>query len=224
MLTCNDLTELVTDYLEGRLPLMRRLELQMHLGMCVHCRAYLRQMKMTVRTLGKLPETPMPDDVREALLARFRNVRRPADVEAASRASPGMEAVAALERWLGRGRGWGPVAAIVMFGTVLAILFGGEAGSIHGEGCARCLVTELGGAVVAIATAAAVAMSLRVRLSSSTLAALAAVGGFAGYLALTVVCPSFRVIPHTLVVHVGGLVIASSLGAAASLLPTVRGG
>ena len=56
MLTCQQLTELVTDYLEGRMSIWDRLRFQMHVGMCRRCRAYLHQMKMTVRTLGKLPQ------------------------------------------------------------------------------------------------------------------------------------------------------------------------
>lgn len=72
MLTCQQLTELVTNYLERRLPFSRRVAFQMHLGMCRHCRAYLHQMKETIRTLGKLPSEPIPPDVRQALLERFR--------------------------------------------------------------------------------------------------------------------------------------------------------
>ena len=77
MLTCKELTELVTDYLEGRMSFMERLKIQMHLGMCIRCRTYLRQMKMTIRTLGKLPREAMPADVRDELLVRFRNMRPP---------------------------------------------------------------------------------------------------------------------------------------------------
>ena len=72
MLTCQQLTELVTNYLERRLPFSQRVAFQMHLGMCRHCRAYLQQMKQTIRTLGKLPSEPIPPDVREMLLERFR--------------------------------------------------------------------------------------------------------------------------------------------------------
>lgn len=54
MLTCRQLTELVTDYLEDRLSFMDRLRFRLHVGMCRHCRAYLDQMKQTIRTLGKL--------------------------------------------------------------------------------------------------------------------------------------------------------------------------
>lgn len=71
MLSCQQLTEIVTDYLEGRMSLGDRLRFQMHIGMCKHCRAYLRQMKLTIETIGKLPEDPIPVEVRDALRARF---------------------------------------------------------------------------------------------------------------------------------------------------------
>ena len=73
MLTCRELTPTITDYLEGRMPLMRRLKFQFHLGICVGCRAYLRQVRATVRVLGRLPDEPMPTDVAAELLHRFRN-------------------------------------------------------------------------------------------------------------------------------------------------------
>jgi predicted anti-sigma-YlaC factor YlaD len=72
MLTCRDMTEIVTDYLEGRMTLGTRMRFHMHLGMCKHCRAYLRQMRLTVATLGRLPDEPMPADVKDELLRRFR--------------------------------------------------------------------------------------------------------------------------------------------------------
>ncbi len=56
MLTCQELTELITDYLEGRVSFMDRVRFRLHIGMCRHCRAYLDQMKQTIRTLGmKVP-------------------------------------------------------------------------------------------------------------------------------------------------------------------------
>ncbi|MBI4483432.1 MAG: zf-HC2 domain-containing protein [Acidobacteria bacterium] len=73
MITCKEMTELVTDYLEGRLPWGRRLRFRLHLGMCWRCRIYLRQMKQTIRTLGKLPPEPISEEVRDELLKRFRN-------------------------------------------------------------------------------------------------------------------------------------------------------
>lgn len=72
MLTCRELAELITDYLEGRQSLVERLRFELHLGMCSDCRAYLRQMKQTIRTLGTLREEDIPEDVSGQLLARFR--------------------------------------------------------------------------------------------------------------------------------------------------------
>lgn len=76
MLTCQQLTELITEYLEGRMSLWRRAQFQMHLGMCRHCRAYLKQMKVTTQTLGRLPSAPIPPDIKAELLRRFRDMRR----------------------------------------------------------------------------------------------------------------------------------------------------
>jgi len=72
MLTCQELTALVTDYLEGRMGLADRLRFQMHVGMCKHCRAYLRQMKATVAVLGQMPDdAEIPSDVSDELRKRF---------------------------------------------------------------------------------------------------------------------------------------------------------
>ncbi len=72
-LTCKELTEAVTDYLEGELTVTQWVRFQMHLGMCLGCRRYLRQMRLTIRTLGTLPEEPIPPAVREELLQRFQS-------------------------------------------------------------------------------------------------------------------------------------------------------
>ena len=76
MLTCQELTELVTDYLEGRLSLWDRVRFHLHIGMCRHCRAFLRDRWMTFQTLGRMPADPIPPDIREELLDKFRNWKR----------------------------------------------------------------------------------------------------------------------------------------------------
>ncbi len=73
MLTCRQVTDLVTDYLEGRQPLAQRLRFQIHLGMCRHCRAYLRQMKLTIDALGSLPEATVPPEMSQEVLDRLRS-------------------------------------------------------------------------------------------------------------------------------------------------------
>jgi len=76
MPTCREITELVTDFLEGRMGFADRLRFRMHVGMCMHCRGYLRQMRATVATLGRLPDEPLPDAIHNELVVRFRNWSR----------------------------------------------------------------------------------------------------------------------------------------------------
>lgn len=72
---CKQFTEVITDYLEGTLTWKERLRFHIHLGFCVGCRRYLRQMKQTIETLGKLPQEPLPPHIQEELLQRFRTWR-----------------------------------------------------------------------------------------------------------------------------------------------------
>jgi predicted anti-sigma-YlaC factor YlaD len=76
VLTCKQMVELMGDYLEGRLSLGDRLLFQVHLGGCRHCRAYLKQMKSTVQTLGRLREEDVPEKIRDELLERFKSWKR----------------------------------------------------------------------------------------------------------------------------------------------------
>ena len=71
MLSCKEMTALITDYLERRLSFVDRARFQMHIGMCRHCRRYLRQMKLSVAALGDIPSEPVPDEVMKLLLAGF---------------------------------------------------------------------------------------------------------------------------------------------------------
>ena len=71
-LTCKEFVDAVTDYLEGRLGFVEWARFQMHLGMCVGCRIQLRQMKQTIWTLRRLPAEPIPPQVHDELLRRFR--------------------------------------------------------------------------------------------------------------------------------------------------------
>ena len=74
-LTCRELVELVTDYLEDRLPADARARFEGHLAGCNGCQAYVEQMRMTLQALGRLPEERLSDGAREALLGAFRDWR-----------------------------------------------------------------------------------------------------------------------------------------------------
>ena len=74
-LACQDFVELVTDYLEGALPRRERKRMDAHLRDCDGCTAYLQQMRVTVQTLGRLPDEPADPHTRETLLRAFRDLR-----------------------------------------------------------------------------------------------------------------------------------------------------
>lgn len=71
-LTCRELVELVTDYLEARLPLDDRTRFELHLSYCESCRTYLAQMRRVLERAGELREDAVEPAARDALLAAFR--------------------------------------------------------------------------------------------------------------------------------------------------------
>ena len=75
-MSCRELVELVTEYLEGTLPSTERERFEEHLGSCPWCVNYLEQMKTTARTLGRLTQESISPEVRDALLDAFREWKR----------------------------------------------------------------------------------------------------------------------------------------------------
>ena len=75
-LPCQELVELVTDYLENRLPDGTRARFEAHLAQCSGCRAYLEQMRQAIRTLGRIPTESIEPEARDRLLVVFRDWRR----------------------------------------------------------------------------------------------------------------------------------------------------
>lgn len=73
---CQELVEVVTDYLEGRLSPTDQARFEAHIADCEYCATYLDQMRETIRTLGRLPAESLSGDAREALLSAFRSWRR----------------------------------------------------------------------------------------------------------------------------------------------------
>jgi anti-sigma factor RsiW len=76
MLTCKEITELVTDYAEGNLSFMDRIRFWMHIGMCRNCRRYVRQVKATASALGLLPPLEVPPELEQELLRQFERWKK----------------------------------------------------------------------------------------------------------------------------------------------------
>jgi hypothetical protein len=71
-LTCQELVELVTEYLEGSLPPEDRDRFEQHVILCDGCAYYLEQMRTTIAVTGSLSEESITPQAQESLLHVFR--------------------------------------------------------------------------------------------------------------------------------------------------------
>jgi anti-sigma factor RsiW len=76
-LTCHEVIELLTDYLEDALAENARRRVEAHLAACDGCTAYLEQLRETIRLSGMLTEEQIPGEQKQQLLEAFRDWTRP---------------------------------------------------------------------------------------------------------------------------------------------------
>lgn len=74
-LTCAEVVELVTAYLDRRLPATDAERFEEHLAFCDGCSTYLEQMRATIAATGRTRAEDVPDELRDRLLAAFRELR-----------------------------------------------------------------------------------------------------------------------------------------------------
>ncbi len=75
-LSCQELVELVTEYLEGALSPGELARFERHLDICPGCQTYFDQIRQTIRATGELVEESLEPETRERLLDLFRNWKR----------------------------------------------------------------------------------------------------------------------------------------------------
>ena len=75
-LSCQELVELVTDYLEGALTPDLNDRFERHIGKCDGCNVYLEQMRMTIELMGRLTAGAVSPEAERALLDAFRGWNR----------------------------------------------------------------------------------------------------------------------------------------------------
>jgi anti-sigma factor RsiW len=75
-LPCQQIVELVTDYLEGAMDAPLRASFEAHLAGCPHCTHYLEQVEATIRVAGTIRVEDLPPDFRAGLIEAFREFRR----------------------------------------------------------------------------------------------------------------------------------------------------
>ena len=75
-LPCQEVVELLGDYLEGAMTPEDRLRLEEHLADCDGCAAYLEQLRDTIRLSGRLSQEAVSPEAMAPLLEAFRAWRR----------------------------------------------------------------------------------------------------------------------------------------------------
>ena len=71
-ISCQEVVELVTDYLEGGMSPEDVAVFEAHLDLCDGCKWYVEQMRITIATVGRIEEADVPDEMRQTLMDAFR--------------------------------------------------------------------------------------------------------------------------------------------------------
>jgi anti-sigma factor RsiW len=72
---CQQVVEMVTDYVEGVMPGADRRRLEHHLAGCRYCTAYLAQMRETIRLAGRITPDDLTPEMRAQLTDLYRRWR-----------------------------------------------------------------------------------------------------------------------------------------------------
>ena len=74
-ISCQEVVEVVTDYLEGKLSPEDAAIFEAHLNLCDGCQFYLDQMRITIDAVGRVEDEEVPTELRDVVVAAFRNRR-----------------------------------------------------------------------------------------------------------------------------------------------------
>ena len=72
---CQELVEVVTDYLEGALDADDRARFDAHLAACEGCTEYVLQIRRTIEVVGQVDAEALSPEVQRGLVDAFRRWR-----------------------------------------------------------------------------------------------------------------------------------------------------
>jgi anti-sigma factor RsiW len=75
-LSCQEIVELVTGYLDGALPAEDAALFEQHLNFCEGCVWYVDQIRTTIETVGRITPEDVPPEIESHLLTAFRDWKR----------------------------------------------------------------------------------------------------------------------------------------------------
>ncbi len=76
-LSCREIVELVTEYVEGTMDVELRVAFEAHLAGCDGCAHYLEQIEATIRLAGTIEAEALSPEFQAGLIEAFRALERP---------------------------------------------------------------------------------------------------------------------------------------------------
>lgn len=69
---CSEVVEMLSDYLEGVLPVEQRVPLEQHLLLCEGCTTFVEQLRTSIALTGRVQEEDVPPQLMDRLLRMFQ--------------------------------------------------------------------------------------------------------------------------------------------------------
>ncbi len=76
MPSCKNIAEHSSDYLDRNLPWWKHPGYWLHFAICVNCRRYVKQLKLTIGTIGKSPDATIPSISTEEIQAIVEKMKQ----------------------------------------------------------------------------------------------------------------------------------------------------
>ena len=74
VLICQEIVEVITDYLEGAMDASLHASFDAHLAGCPHCTHYVEQMRAMIQVSGTIEAESLSPEFQAGLLAAFRGL------------------------------------------------------------------------------------------------------------------------------------------------------
>jgi hypothetical protein len=219
-MTCSQVNERATDYLERKLSIAGRLAVRAHVARCRDCRAFLRQMRLTVSVLHGLGAEPVSEPTLASLLEMFRAAPAPSVVPAVADTGArtlSARALSGLDRLLGGPKSLVALALLVVGSLGLAAAVRAMPGhALPISAGLMCGGMEMMAGMLPLGIVAALAWRSRRPSSWAAYAVPAGLGALVAQSMLHFTCPEQGMYVH-LGFHVAGVIAAIALGWVASL-------
>lgn len=75
MLTCREIAQSASDYLDCNVSWPRRMQMRLHLAMCRHCKRYVDQLALTIASVQASKPDPVDAATTDRIVAAIRESR-----------------------------------------------------------------------------------------------------------------------------------------------------